>query len=85
MKTIISDNGPQYSAFEFAEFAKLYGINHKTSSPKYPRENGEAERAVQTITGLLAKNSDSYLALLSYKLRNNQQLSSAALTHHAHI
>ena len=37
-KTLISDNGPQYSASGFAEFAKLYDINHKTSSPNYPQE-----------------------------------------------
>lgn len=39
-----SDNGPQYSSSHFKEFCHNYGITHVTSSPHYPRSNGEAER-----------------------------------------
>ena len=46
---IVSDNGPQYSSREFAQFAKQYGFVHNTSSPKYPQSNGETERGVRTI------------------------------------
>ena len=66
-ETIMSDNGPQYSASQFKEFAAAYGFTHITSSPNFPQANGEAERAVRTIKSLLRKNQDIYLALLTYR------------------
>ena len=72
-EVVMSDNGPQYSSYLFAEFAKNYGFNHITSSPRFPQSNGEAERAVKTVKGLLKKSTDPYLALLTYRatpLRN---------------
>ena len=66
-ETVVSDNGPQYSSEAYAEFARLYQFEHVTSSPRYPQSNGEAERAVQTIKGLMKKEMDPYLALLTYR------------------
>ena len=72
METLISDNGPQYSSAQFADFTKSYGINHVTSSPIYPQSNGLAEKSVQTVKNLITKckatGDDIYLALLD--LRN---------------
>ncbi|XP_038069803.1 uncharacterized protein K02A2.6-like [Patiria miniata] len=63
---VMSDNGPQFSAKTFQQFAAMYGFVHATSSPRYPQANGEAERAVRTAKALLKKNSDPYLALLTW-------------------
>ena len=64
---VMSDNGPQYSCDAFSEFAREYQFRHLTSSPIYPQSNGEAEHVVKSIKGLLKKESDPYLALLSYR------------------
>ena len=66
-ESILSDNGPQYASAVFTSFAKEYGFTHITSSPRYPQGNGAAERAVRTVKGLLEKNDDPYLALMSYR------------------
>lgn len=66
-----SDGGPQYTSYEFGKFSQLYGFEHITSSPYYAQSNGEAERAVKTLKGLLVKASaadqDLYLSLLAYR------------------
>ena len=64
---VVSDNGPQFAAEAFQVFAQSYGFDHVTSSPYYPMGNREAERAVKTIKSLLGKETDPYLALLSYR------------------
>ncbi|KAL7861729.1 hypothetical protein SRHO_G00131700 [Serrasalmus rhombeus] len=51
----------------FQHFAKDWGFDHVTSSPRFPQSNGEAERAVRTIKNLLKKSADPYLALMAYR------------------
>ena len=64
----MSDNGPQFSSQDFSTFSKEYGVEHCTSSPNYPKSNGEAERAVKTIQALSSKSDgDPLLALLTYR------------------
>ena len=62
-----TDNGPQYAAKEFAVFARTYGFQHITSSPRFPQSNGQVERMVQTIKGMLKNSTDLHLAVLSYR------------------
>ena len=62
-----SDGGPQFSSFTLQKFANGYGFVHTFSSPRYPRSNSEAERAVQTVKNLLKKCNDPYLALLAHR------------------
>ena len=66
-ETLRTDNGPQFSSQEFAEFAKQYDFTHTTSSPHFPASNGQVERAVQTVKHLLKNADDPPLALLSYR------------------
>ena len=62
-----TDNGPQFSSIEFAEFVQQYDFTYNTSSPHFPASNGQAERTVQAIKQLLKNADDYHLALLSYR------------------
>ena len=46
---LVSDNGPQFVAEEFAIFLKRNGVKHIRSSPYHPSSNGAAERFVRTF------------------------------------
>ena len=43
-ETLISDNGPCYTADAFTSVMNAYHVNHITSSPHYPQSNGLAEK-----------------------------------------
>ena len=66
----VSDNVPFGSA-EFREFADTWNFKNITSSPRYPRSNGQAERFVGTVKSMLTKTLESgkdyYMALLQYR------------------
>ncbi len=42
--TITTDNGPQFTSFEFADFVKTQGIKHIKTSVYHPQANGAIER-----------------------------------------
>ena len=46
---LVTDNAPQFTSAQFAQFTKNNGIKHVTSSPYHPSTNGLAERMVQTF------------------------------------
>ncbi len=56
---LVSDNGPQFSSTEFAEFSRKWGFEHTTSSPQ---SNGKAENAVKTVKRLFTKLRPEKLA-----------------------
>ncbi|XP_057296160.1 uncharacterized protein K02A2.6-like [Hydractinia symbiolongicarpus] len=79
---VVSDNGPQYSSFEFKRFARQWDFKHTTSSPKFPQSNSLVERTIQTIKRTFRKcksdGSDPHLALLALRTSVNSANSSAA-------
>ena len=70
--TLATDNGPQFASKQFAEFAKKWRFDHRTSSPHYPRTNGQAEAAVKVAKSILRKvqheKSDVYMALWTIEI-----------------
>ena len=49
-----SDNGPQFNAVEFKDFARDWGISIGNSAPHYPQSNGFAEAAISSMKKLIA-------------------------------
>ena len=46
---IVTDNGPQFVAEEFATFVKRNGVKHVKSAPYHPASNGLAERFIKSM------------------------------------
>ena len=57
-RQLVSDNGPQFTAFEFEECMRANGIKHLLSAPYHPGANGDAERFVQTFKKSLRAGKD---------------------------
>ena len=68
--TIVSDNGPCYTAEAFTNTMQEYRVSHITSSPHYPQSNGLSEKVIQTVKSLFYKakkeGADLYKALMIY-------------------
>ena len=54
-KTVVSDNGTNFSSGEFELFMSQNGIKHIKVSPYHPASNGQAERAVRVFKEGIAK------------------------------
>ena len=68
---IRSDNGPHFVGQAYQNFISAWGINHITSSPRYPRSNGFIERQIKTVKSILKKTREAkgseMLALLRWR------------------
>ncbi|CAK1547641.1 unnamed protein product [Leptosia nina] len=49
IKTLRTDNGTEYLNKNFTNYLKLHGINHQTSTPYTPQQNGLSERMNRTL------------------------------------
>ncbi|KAF6037333.1 hypothetical protein EB796_004366 [Bugula neritina] len=54
-EVLLSDNGPQFSSFDFKLFCSNQGITHRTSSPLHPARNGQAERTIGTVKSMMKR------------------------------
>ncbi|GFR10524.1 uncharacterized protein K02A2.6 [Trichonephila clavata] len=50
---LVSDNGSQFTSYEFQRFMKRNGVKHKTIAPFKPSSNGQADRYVASVKQLL--------------------------------
>ena len=62
-----SDNGPQFTAREFAVFSANWEFEHTTSSPYHAQSNGKAESSVKLAKRMPKRADDPQLALLEYR------------------
>ena len=68
-ETLISQNGPCYTAVAFTSLMNTYHVNHIKSSPYYPQSNGLAEKYVQIVKSLFCKakkGKDLFKCLMIY-------------------
>ena len=76
--TMVSDNGPCYTAETFTSMIKEYGVNHITSTPHYLQSNGLAEKFVQIVKNLFYKaKEEGKDPLKSLMIYHNTPLSSS--------
>ena len=68
--TLVSDNGPCYTAETFTSMITEYGVNHITSSLHFLQSNGLAEKFVQIVKNLFYKakeeGKDLFKSLMIY-------------------
>ena len=53
--TLVSNDGPCYTAEAFTNLMQEYSVNHITSSSHYPQSNGLAKKFVQIVINLFYK------------------------------
>ena len=83
-REVVSDNGPQFTSYEYIKFSQEWDIKHITSSPKYPKSNGFVERNIQTIKRALPKSlrtgDDPQMTLLMLRTAPSRDGSPAPAT-----
>ena len=59
LRSIISDNGPQFNSRVYRDFFQELNIRNLYSTPRYPQSNGQAEASNKTLLTALKKRLDS--------------------------
>ena len=60
---LVSDNGPQFTSVEFAQFLRRNGIKHILNAPYHPSSNGLAEHFVRTYKQAMRAGETDGLSL----------------------
>ena len=60
---LVTDNGPQFTSEDFAQFTKINGVKHIRCAPYHPASNGLAERFVQSLKMALKASVNNGLSL----------------------
>ena len=69
LEQLISNNGPQFSATEFAIFLRKNGVKHIRSAPYHPSPNGLAKQFVQPFK-MIIKANQSHDVPIQHRLMN---------------
>ena len=59
LRSIISDNGPQFDSRVYRDFCQELKIKNLYSTPRYPQSNGQAKASNKTLLIALKKQLDS--------------------------
>ena len=59
LRSIVSDNGPQFDNQVYRDFCQELKIKNLYSTPRYPQSNGQAEASNNTLLTALKKRLDS--------------------------
>ncbi|GFV73500.1 uncharacterized protein K02A2.6 [Trichonephila clavipes] len=71
-RVLVSDNGSQFTSYEFQRFMHKNGVRHKTSAPFKPSSNGQAERYVATLKQSLRAMHKYEVAVRVYRAANTR-------------
>ena len=65
--TLVTDNALCFTSEEFSDFAKSWNFTHVTSSPRYPKGNAHAEKAVGMVKQIYNCCEDPLFGMLVLK------------------
>ena len=60
---MVTDNTACFTSEEFTEFAENWNFNHVTSSPRYPKGNAHAEKAVRMVKQIYTRCDDPLVGM----------------------
>lgn len=78
--SIKSDNGPPFNGYEFTNFCKFFGIEHKKITPLWPQANGQCENFNKNLKKIIKNAVNSHT---NWKIELNSFLRSYRNTPHS--